>query len=464
MIAEFDRTGGAPGDAFLDAALREEVAAGAIVPAYFGSAITGVGVRELLGGIEDWLPPAERAEEAPVVGTIFKIARRPSGEKIAYARLHAGRLAVRQRVALQRRAAFGEVERGEDRITGIDLFRAGATAQVAEVGAGEIVGLHGLRAARIGDRLGAATLTERDLAPAFPAPALESVVRPDDPGQISQLRAALGDLAEQDPLISLRQRNDAGEISVRLYGEVQKEVMQETLLRDYGLGVAFGPSRTICVERPLGTGEAAEVMGEGGNPFLATVGVRIEAAAPGSGLRYLRELGSLPLAFYRAIEETVHETLAQGLAGWAVTDCTVTLTRVGFDSVGSTAGDFRKLTPLVLLRALASAGTVVCEPIEELDLDIPEDTYGAVCGAVVNGRGTIRDTATEGASRRVVCTIPTAELRGIEQQLPRLTRGEGGWAVSFAGHVPVAGEPPRRERVGPNPLNRAHYLAEVARA
>jgi ribosomal protection tetracycline resistance protein len=63
----------------------------------------------------------------------------------------------------------------------------------------------------------------------------------------------------------------------------------------------------------------------------------------------------------------------------------------------------------------------------------------------------------------LVCSIPTAELRGVEQQLPGLTHGDGGWASSFSGYVSVTGEPPARKRVGPNPLNRAHYLAEVAR-
>jgi len=29
--------------------------------------------------------------------------------------------------------------------------------------------------------------------------------------------------------------------------------------------------------------------------------------------------------------------------------------------------------------------------------------------------------------------------------------------------VPVSGDPPTRKRIGPDPLNRAYYLAEVAR-
>jgi ribosomal protection tetracycline resistance protein len=464
VIEEFDRTGGDPSACFLAAELRAQVAASAVVPLFFGSAITGAGVPDLLAGVEEWLPAAEEATAAPVGGTVFKITRRSSGEKLVYARLFAGTLAVRQRVAIRRRDPFGEIEEIEERLTGIDRFAPGTTASSEAAGAGEIVALHGLRAARIGDRLGTDDGCVREIDGAFPAPALESVVRPIEPSQITPLRAALEQLAEQDPLISLRQRNDEGEISLRLYGEVQKEVLLETLARDYGIGATFGPTQTICIERPTGTGEHAEIIFEGENPYYATVGFRVEPAAPGSGIRYLRELGSLPLAFYRAIEQTVHETLAQGLFGWEVTDCAVTLTQAGFCAPISTAADFRKLTPLVLMQALLAAGTAVCEPVEELELDIPEDTFGAVCGALVSARATIRDAVPDGASHRIVCEIPTAELRAVEQQLPRLTRGDGGWLSSFAGYLPVTGDAPTRRRLGPNPLNRAHNLAEVARS
>jgi len=463
VIEEYERTGGELSASFLEKELRAQIAMCDIVPVFFGSAITGVGVSELLAGIEEWLPSAAEAPEAPVSGTLFKIARRVSGEKLVYVRLFAGSLAVRQRVMLQRRHAFGEMEPLEERITGIDRFAAGGTAPVEAASAGEIAVLHGLRAARIDDLIGDGGIGDAETTPAFPAPSLESAVWPVDPGQITRLRAALEQLAEQDPLISLRQRNDAGEISVRLYGEVQKEVVIDTLSRDYGVDATFGPSQTICVERPVGTGEDAEIIFEDPNPFYATVGFRVEPAEPRSGVRYVRELGSLPLAFYRAIEETVYETFSQGLFGWEVTDCVVTLTHAGFSSVLSTAGDFRKLTPLVLLRALRSAGTEVCEPVEELDLEIPEDTFGSVCGALVNARATMRNTFRDGATHRIIWEIPTVELRAVEQQLPGLTRGDGSWVSSFAGYVPVTGDAPRRARIGPNPLNRAQYLADVAR-
>jgi len=464
VIAEFDRTDGDLSVAFLAAELRAQVAARTIVPVFFGSAITGAGVPELLAGIEEWLPVANEAPHAPVAGTVFKIVRGSSGEKLVYTRLFAGSLAVRRQVVLYRRTTFGAVERIEERITGIDRFTSGTTTSAEAVSAGEIARLHGLRAARIGDRIGLDDTESGETAQVFPAPALESVVRPVDPGQITRLRAALEQLAEQDPLISLRQRNDAGEISIRLYGEVQKEVVQETLARDYGVHVTFGPSQTICIERPVGTGEYAEIIFASGNPYYATVGFRVEPAEHRSGICYVRELGALPLAFYRAIEETVYETFTQGLYGWEVTDCTVTLTHAGFSSPLSTAGDFRKLTPLVLMQALRGAGTEVCEPVEAFDLEIPEETFGAVSGVLVNARATMRNAFREGTSYRVICTIPTAELRAVERQLPALTRGDGSWVSSFAGYVPVSGDAPVRTRTGPDPLNRAHYLADIAQS
>ena len=142
-------------------------------------------------------------------------------------------------------------------------------------------------------------------------------------GDKGALHVALAQLAEQDPLINLRQDDVRQEISVSLYGEVQKEVIQATLADDFGIDVTFRETTTICIERPVGTGAAVEIIGEEPNPFLATVGLRVEPAPVGSGVEFRLEveLGSMPLSFLKAVEETVRETLQQGLYGWQVTDC-----------------------------------------------------------------------------------------------------------------------------------------------
>lgn len=164
-----------------------------------------------------------------------------------------------------------------------------------------------------------------------------------------------------------------GEVSVSLYGEVQKEVIQATLEDEFGIDVVFRETTPLCVERPVGTGAAVEFNKKDANPFLATVGLRVDAAPVGSGVSFRLEveLGSMPYAFLKAVEDTVQETLGQGVHGWQVTDCTVTMTHSGYSprqshahqrfdkSMSSTGADFRGLTPLVLmdaLRAVEAAG------------------------------------------------------------------------------------------------------------
>ena len=114
----------------------------------------------------------------------------------------------------------------------------------------------------------------------FAPPTLETVVVPRNPDDKGALRVALAQLAEQDPLINVRQDDVRHELSVSLYGEVQKEVIQATLATDFGIDVTFRETTTICIERPAGTGEAVEVLHAESNPFLATIGLRVEPAPP----------------------------------------------------------------------------------------------------------------------------------------------------------------------------------------
>ena len=138
------------------------------------------------------------------------------------------------------------------------------------------------------------------------------------------MHVALGQLAEQDPLINLRQDDVRHEISVSLYGEVQKEVIQATLANDYGIDVTFRETTPICIERPVGTGEAVEILHAESNPFLATVGLRIEPGPDGSGIEFRLQVDhrSVPMYVYKrledftdAMEQYVRQTLQEGLFG-----------------------------------------------------------------------------------------------------------------------------------------------------
>jgi ribosomal protection tetracycline resistance protein len=349
----------------------------------------------------------------------------------------------------------------EGKVTAISVFARGSWVQRAAVSAGEIGKLWGLGEIQIGDVIGRA---RRAVEPHFAPPTLETVVVPSRPADKGALRVALEQLAEQDPLIDVRQDDSRQEFSVSLYGEVQKEVIQATLASDYDLHVGFRETTTICVERPVGSGEAVETLGKG-NPFLATVGLRIAPAATDTGVRYEPErevLGTLPPAFFNAVEDTVLKTLRQGIYGWQVTDCDVSMIQTGYCPV-STASDFRLLTPLVLMTALKQAGTAVCEPVHRFRLEFPADTLGAIF-PVLTRLGAVPETpAIRGASGTLEGEVPAARLHELQLELRAPTRGEGVFEAVFDHYEPVRGVIPTRARSDANPLNRQEYLLRVRR-
>jgi ribosomal protection tetracycline resistance protein len=401
------------------------------VPVLFGSALTGRGVAELLHALPDLLPGREPSPDGPAAGLVFKTNRDEAGGKEVVALLRSGTLHVRDRL---------DLGRGDPaRVTRLRRFHRGGLDTVTEASAGHVVVLRGLDAARIGDGFGAGAA---GVAQQFARPSLATVVEPLDERERPALYAALDRLAEQDPLISLRVDDATRELRLSLYGEVQQQVIGSLLEEEYGVAVRFRDTAMICTERLRGTGAAVELIGTDPNPYLATVGLRVEPAPVGSGVDFGLEveLGSMPPAFFTAVETSVRSALLHGNHGWEIPDARVRLTHSGYwarqshahgtfdKSMSSTAGDFRDLTRVLMARSIARAGTVVCEPIHRFELEVPTDALGPTLALLAQTGGvplTTEPRAESGSSLVVTGDVPADAVHRLTLMLPDVTRGEG---------------------------------------
>jgi ribosomal protection tetracycline resistance protein len=464
FINKSDRTG-ADVD-FVTVEVHERLSAD--VPVLCGSAITGAGVRELMMSLVDLLPVREPAAAGCAAGSVFKIDRDAAGSKSVYAHLRSGTLRVRDRLDLGRGPAA--------KVTGLRAFSDGELVGVREAYAGQVVELRGVESARIGDTFGEGR--PGAAAGQFARPSLATVVEPVNEADRGRLHGALTQLAEQDPLIDLRQDGARRELQLSLYGEVQKEVIGALLAEEYGIEATFRESTVICIERVLGTGHAVEVINTPSNPFLATVGLCVEPADVGAGVRFdlQVELGSMPPAFFTAVETAVRSTLQQGRLGWEVRDCRVVMTHAGYwarqshshgtfdKSMSSTAGDFRNLTRLVLGTALNEAGTVVCEPIHRFDLEVAEDTLSGVLALLATVGAVPVTTHPRPPVVTLTGDVPAGAVHALLLALPGVSRGEGVLTTAPNRFRPVTGPPPRRERSDHNPYDRDEYLRRVTRS
>jgi ribosomal protection tetracycline resistance protein len=438
--------------------LRAELAAqtrrGQVYPVFFGSAITGAGIAPLMAGIAELLPASDGDPDGPLSGSIFKIERGSSAEKIAYVRLFSGIVHVRDRLR------FGSGL--DDKVTAVAVFERGPAVPRQAVSAGQIGKLWGLAQARIGDRIGDLACSDAGLQ--FPRPTLESAVVPCDPRDRNRLRVALGQLAEQDPLINVRQDDERQEIYVSLYGAVQKEVIQATLADDFHVAATFRETTMIYIERPLGSGNALEVLQSDSHPYSATVGLHVEPGPIGSGVAFRLDFDPrlVPLYIYKtaghftdAMKQYIRHACEKGLCGWQVTDCIVTMNECNYyigdgptkrmlPTPRTTAADFRKLTPLVLMDALRQAGTVVCQPMARVRLELPTSRMGDVLSALARLGAATQAPRLDAEQSVVTAMLPSAQVRSLQEQLPGLTGGEGVLDASFGGYQPVPGSFPRR--------------------
>jgi ribosomal protection tetracycline resistance protein len=205
---------------------------------------------------------------------------------------------------------------------------------------------------------------------------------------------------------------------------------------------------------------------------MASLGLRIEPAAPGSGIGYRQEVEPrlIPLflfktgeAFASQMETYVREALAEGLAGWQVTDCVVTMTDCGYAAPVTSAADYRRLTELVLATALERAGTWVCEPLSDVALEMPASTAQGVLAAVGRLGGRVTGQFSANGLTRASAVLPVARVRTLQHQLPGLSMGEGIIESRPGGYQPIGGDPPRRARSRPSPLERDAWLASLAK-
>ena len=423
-------------------------------PVFAGSAATGAGVPDLVHAIGTLLtepdPDPGPGSGSVASGRVFKVERGAAGDKVAYVRMFSGEVRARQRLELPE----GRV----GKVMGVQVFRDGQWGRAEAAGAGQVARLLGLGEVRVGDGFGTSSRAEDHH---FPPPTLESSVRACDPAQEPALRAALAQLADQDPLIAARTDED-GHATVSLYGRVQQEVIASTLADEHGIEVEFSEASVLHVERLRREGTAVERFNTPTNPYGATLGIRLTPAEPGTGVVF--DIGvsmrDLPLFLFKTVEHFsdvmerhVASALARGLSGWEVTDCRVTLVEAGYRSGDGpparrgplpTALDYRLLTPIVVRQALARATTQVCEPVLRVVLEVPIQDGPQLLrllgrwGTEVTGQ-----TATVDLTR-LDARLVAARLHDLQHQLPDLTGGEGVLEATFDGYRPVRGRPPTR--------------------
>lgn len=403
---------------------------GQLYPVFLGAGISGVGINGLLDGINRFLPAKDYNCQGQLSGIVYKITRDKYKIKSTYVRLYSGQLNVRNSISHPKTEAM-------DKITKIKIFENGRLEERESLKAGDIGIITGLNNFEIGDCLGQAPdISTIKLA----EPTLKKKVIFNSETEKIKGFKALSILAEEDPLLDVEIEPDENEIYIKIFGEVQLQVIHSTLLENHNIQVRFSETKTIYKETPHGKGVASADFGDENNPYAAALTLEILPLKRGQGIKFESNVstGYLTTSFQNAVKEAVLDSCKRGLSGWEITDILITMTDAIYDSVYGTPSEFRNLTPIVFREALSKAGTRLLEPIYDFKLEVPKDMAGKAIGDIENMRGNISETRLKEENFIIEGDIPIESAKDYETDLANYTDRKGSFSLQFGQYKEIS--------------------------
>ncbi len=412
-----------------DAYLRA-VAQSAIFPVYAGVALTELGIPELLDAIIHELPCARIGGE-PLSALVYKLEYHPRYGRICYLRVYGGAIVMRKMVALY--------EDGDPfRVTQLLTPDMGELHGAGAVTCGDIAVLPNNGTMKVGIVLGEIMPPVRRISIAEPL--LRVRVVADDTIPRSKLLDALQQLCMEDPLLDMRTNAQTGTLELRVFGQVQMEILRALAFERYNLKIELGEPQTIFRERPAHVGTGNVPWSD--TPYEAAIGITIEPLPEGSGMQYESKVnyGYLYMSFQNAVRDGLMGSIQYGLYGWELTDARITLQWAQYSSVTSTPADYRNIAPVAIIRALNDAGTELMEPILTYMLTVPSNLAGRASYDLGMMNATMDDISTVGDAITYSGCIPLDTSKEYSQTVAAYTKGMGVFTVRAKGYALFNGD------------------------
>lgn len=437
----------------LSAALATHTASGTVFPLVYGSAAQGIGIRDLLIAMRAYLPACDTRAELPLSGTVYKIEHDKAMGKIAHIRLFQGKLQTRDVVHLLRE---GEKEPIEGKVTQIRRVNGPRREDTGTLTAGDIAAVYGLSGARCRDIVG--ERLERTF-PSMATPLFAVRILCDCPDP-APLRKAVAELSDEDPLLHYEWESETRELHIRIMGAIQLEVLAFLLRERYNLAVDFSPPTVIYKETPLqsGVGFEAYTMPK---PCWAVIKLQLDPLPRGAKVTFASVVPPRDILprYQHHIEECLPRAMRQGLHGWEVTDCKVTLIGGEHHLMHTHPMDFFLATPMAFMDALRRCGSGLLEPMLRTRITAEEGLANRLIGEILSMRGEFDSPVMRNGWMHVEALLPVATSLDFPVRLASLTSGRGQLKTAFAGYrdcpLELGATAVRR---GVNPLDRAKWI------
>ena len=399
-------------------ALAELVRGRKLFPCFAGSALKMEGIDEFLAGLNSLTVCGKYPEEFGA--RIYKISRDEQGNRLTHMKITGGTLSVKQQI-------------GEDKVNQIRIYSGRKFAAVQSVSAGAVCAVTGLSDTFCGQGLG--------FEPAGRKPYLDTVLNyqvqlPED-WEMQEAFKSFQQLEEEIPELHAAWDAETKQLTVRMMGEIQGEILKKVTEERFGRKIDFGEEKILYREtitktvegvghfEPLRHYAEAHILME---PLPAGSGVIFDTACSEDELD--RNWQNLILTH---LAERQHPGV---LTGAPVTDIKFTLVSGRGHLKHTEGGDFRQATYRAVRQGLRKGESVLLEPYYKFRLELPSDYVGRAMNDIQNMSGTFEPTESAGDLSVLTGDAPVAEMNGYHKDVISYTKGRGRLYCNLKGYFP----------------------------
>ena len=438
----------------LKAAIRKGVIEGGINPVFVGSAYKNKGIQELLDAVVDYLPspldvteidgttPKGEADvrhadvKEPFSALAFKIMTDPFVGKLTYIRVYSGHAEAGSYV-------YNVTKDNRERLGRILEMNANDRVDREACSAGDIVACVGFKNTTTGDTL----CDEKNPiileSIQFADPVIDVAVEPKTKAEQDKMSVGLAKLAEEDPTFQVHTDQETGQTIIAGMGELHLEIIVDRLKREFNVDCNVGKPQVAYREtagKAVSHAEGKFVRQSGGRGQYGHAVIDIEPQESGKGYEFVNAIvgGVVPKEYIPSIDKGIQEALESGvIAGYPVVDVKVTLVDGSYHEVDSSEAAFKIAGSMAIKDALKKSNPVLLEPIEDVEVETPQQYLGDVMGNLNSRRGSIQGMEERNGTTSIKAKVPLGEMFGYATDLRSQTQGRASYTMQFSDYEPV---------------------------
>jgi len=364
------------------------------------------------------------------VAYIFKTMSEAHFGELSFFRIYAGSVSTGADL-------FNSDRKITERVGQIFLLNGQNREPVHSLGAGDIGAVVKLKDTHTGNTLCTPRHPVTLPKVVYPKPNIHAALVPKVKGEEDKIATGLAALHEEDPTFLYYVDGELHQTIISAQGELHLEVVADRLRRRHNIHVELVAPRVKYRETIKARGESKyrHKKQTGGAGQFAEVWLRIEPRPRDTGVQFTESLvgQNVDRSFVPSVEKGVAQVCTEGvLAGCRVTDVKIDFYDGKMHPVDSKDIAFQIAGYFAFKEAFTAAKPVLLEPIEIVEIRVPEDFMGKVMGDLSSRRGKILGIETEGAFQTIKATVPTQELYHYSSTLRSLTGGCGVHTETFS--------------------------------